>query len=131
MIKIDLENMKESLLLVDRNLETLAPNLDPKQLYKATFVCEEILTNFARHASFENRIPEVSLNVDALDQEALLLTFKDNAQSFNLLEYPDPKIGGDLEETELGGLGIYLTKQYAKDIQYCHEDEFNILKILL
>ena len=131
MIKIDLENMKESLLLVDHNLETLAPNLDPKQLYKATFVCEEILTNLARHASFENRTPDVSLNFDTLEQEALLLTFKDNAKSFNLLEYPDPKIGGDLEETELGGLGIYLTKQYAKDIQYCHEDEFNILKVLL
>ena len=52
MIKIDLTNMKESFLLVDRDLEALTPNLDPKQLFKATFVCEEILTNLQRHASF-------------------------------------------------------------------------------
>jgi anti-sigma regulatory factor (Ser/Thr protein kinase) len=131
MISIDLANIKESFLLIDRDLEELTPNLDPKQLYKATFVCEEILTNLVRHANFENSTPDVSLNLDTLEQEALLLTFKDNAQSFNLLEYPDPKIGGDLEETELGGLGIYLTKQYAKNIQYCYENECNILKVLL
>jgi len=129
-INIDLTNMEQSLLLVEQNLEALTPNLDPKQHYKATFVCEEILTNLARHASFENRTPDVSLKLDSIE-EALSLTFKDNAQSFNLLNHPDPKIGGDLEETELGGLGIYLTKQYAKNIQYCYEDEYNILKILL
>ena len=130
MINIDLTNMEQSLLLVEQNLESFVSNLDPKQHYKATFVCEEILTNLARHASFENRTPDVSLKLDSIE-EALSLTFKDNAQSFNLLNYPDPKIGGDLEETALGGLGIYLTKQYAKDIQYCYENDYNILKILL
>ncbi|MCD6211526.1 MAG: ATP-binding protein [Sulfurovum sp.] len=131
MITIDLADMKQSLLLVERYLEELTPSLDPKQLYKATFVCEEILTNLQRHADFEKRKPDISLNLDTLEQETLLLTFKDNAESFNLLDYPDPKIGGDLEETELGGLGIYLTKQYAKNIQYCYENDYNILKVLL
>jgi serine/threonine-protein kinase RsbW/sigma-B regulation protein RsbU (phosphoserine phosphatase) len=131
MIPIDLAHMEQSLLLVEQNLESFVSNLDPEQHYKATFICEEILTNFARHANFENRTPNVSFKLDTLEQEALLLTFRDNAQPFDLLEYPDPKIGGDLEEAELGGLGIYLTKQYAKNIQYCYENEFNILKIIL
>ena len=128
---IDLANMKLCLLLVEQDLKAFTPNLDPKQLYKAAFVCEEILTNLQRHADFEKRTPDVSLNLDSREQEELLLTFKDNAESFNLLDYPDPKIGGDLEETELGGLGIYLTKQYAKNIQYCYENDYNILKVLL
>ena len=64
MIKIDLTNMKESFLLVDRDLEELTPNLGPKQRFKATFVCEEILTNLARHASFENSTPDVSLKLE-------------------------------------------------------------------
>ena len=131
MITIDLADMQQSLLLVEESLETLAPNLDPKQLYKAAFVCEEILTNLARHADFENRTPDVSLKLNILEQKALLLTFRDNTKSFNLLDHPDPEIGGDIEETKLGGLGIYLTKQYAKEIQYCYEDDYNILKILL
>jgi anti-sigma regulatory factor (Ser/Thr protein kinase) len=131
MITIDLANMKQSFLLVEQDLEALTPNLDPKQLYKATFICEEILINLARHANFENKTPDISLNLDTIEQEALLLTFKDNAKSFNLLNYPDPKIGGDLEETELGGLGIYLTRQYAKNIQYCYKNDYNILKVLL
>ena len=131
MITIDLAEMRQSLLLVEKSLETLAPNLDPKQHYKAAFVCEEILTNLARHADFENRTPNVSLKMDTLEKETLLLTFRDNTKSFNLLDHPDPEIGGDIEEKELGGLGIYLTKQYAKEIQYCYEDNYNILKILL
>ena len=131
MIPIDLADIEQSLLLVEQDLEALVPNLDPKQLYKATFVCEEILTNLQRHADFEEGKPDVSLNLDTTEQEALLLTFKDNAQPFDLLDYPEPKIGGDLEETALGGLGIYLTKQYAKNIQYCYENNYNILKVLL
>jgi len=94
------------------------------------FEIEEMLTNLARHADFENRTPDVSLDLDSRE-EALLLTFKDNAESFNLLDHPDPKIGGELEEAELGGLGVYLTKQYAKEIQYGQENGYNILKIFL
>ena len=131
MINIDLNDMEQSLLLVDRDLGELSSNLNPKQCYKATFVCEEILTNLQRHADFEKRKPDISLNLDSMEEEAILLTFKDNAKSFNLLNYPEPKIGGDLEEAELGGLGIYLTKQYAKNIQYCSENDYNILKVLL
>ncbi len=131
MITIDLSNMEQSLLLVEQQLEAFVPNLDPKQHYKATFVSEEILTNLARHADFANRIPDVSFTVNTTEEKALLLTFKDNANAFNMLEYPDPKIGGELEDAALGGLGIYLTKQYAQNIQYSYENEYNIVKILL
>ncbi len=131
MITIDLADMEQSLLLVEQNLEALALDLDPKQHYKVAFVCEEMITNLARHADFGERKPDISLKLDTLEQETLLLTFKDNAQPFDLLDYPEPKIGGDLEETALGGLGIYLTKQYAKNIQYCYENNYNILKVLL
>jgi anti-sigma regulatory factor (Ser/Thr protein kinase) len=131
MITIDLSDMQECFLLVEKNIEQLVPTLDSKQLYKATFICEEILTNLKRHADFEKRKPCVSLDLDSQEQEALMLTFKDNSKSFNLLNYPDPKIGGVLEEAELGGLGIYLTKQYAKSINYSYENDCNILKVLL
>ena len=71
MINIDLSNMEQSLLLVEQNLEELTPNLDPKQRYKATFVCEEILTNLARHASFEKSTPDVSLRLDNIEKHLL------------------------------------------------------------
>ncbi len=131
MIMIDLSNLGKSLLLVEQQLERLLPDLDAEKHYKAAFVSEEILSNLARHAHFENRTPDVSLKLDTGEQETLLLTFKDNAKSFNLLDHPDPEIGGDIEETQLGGLGIYLTKQYATNIQYTYENGYNTLEILL
>jgi anti-sigma regulatory factor (Ser/Thr protein kinase) len=131
MISIDLDSMQQSLLLVERRLEELALNIDAKQLYKATFICEEILTNLSRHANFENKKPNISISINLTKQNELLLTFKDNAKYFNILDYPDPKIGGDIEDSQLGGLGIYLSKQYAKNIKYFCENDYNILEILL
>ena len=72
MITIDLANMEQSFFLVERDIEEFTPNLDPKQLpHKATFVCEEILTNLKRHADFGNRTPDISLNLDSIKQESM------------------------------------------------------------
>lgn len=131
MIRVDLTNLEQSLLLVEQDFEALEPPLDPKQHYKAMFVAEEMLSNLIRHADFNHRTPDVLFTLESTEQLALLLTFKDNANAFNILDYPDPKIGGTLEEAALGGLGIYLTKQYAQNIQYCYENGYNILKVLL
>jgi len=66
------------------------------------FISEEILTNIEHYAEFLEKKPDISL------------TLKDNAREFNMLEYPDADVDADIQNRELGGLGIYLTKKYAK-----------------
>jgi len=130
MITIDLSHMKESLSLVEQHLEKLSQNISAKQHYTASFICEEILTNLARHADFKERGTAAILSMEFISTTgSLLLTFQDNSEPFNLLDFPDPEIEAALEERELGGLGIYLTKQYAKEIQYRYESPYNILKV--
>jgi len=131
MIKIELTDMEQSLLLVEEHIQALSPSLNPEQHYKAAFVCEEILTNLARHADFGNRKPDVFLKLERVEADRLVITFQDNAEPFDILAYPDLKMERNIEEAALGGLGIYLTKQYAKDIEYRYEKGYNILKILL
>lgn len=131
MIQIDLENMAETLTNIEQILSDFRDALPQDKNYKAMFVCEEILTNLQRHADFENRIPNVTLALESVEKEGLKLIFKDNSKAFNLLDFPDPNINAGLEERDVGGLGIFLSKKYARSLQYNYENAYNILKIIL
>ena len=131
MIYIDLNAMAETLADIEKQLEALDERISDEQRYKANFVCEEILTNLSRHADFDNREADVSLTLTIPGEQALLLTFKDNSNPFNLLDFPDPEMDTALEEMSLGGLGIFLTKQYANELHYRYESSYNVLEVLL
>ena len=131
MIVIELNDMEGTLVRIEKALEDFSETVEASQLYKANFVCEEILTNLLRHAKFNHNETEVTLSLQESQDKELLLTFKDNSEPFNLLDFPDPDLDKALEETELGGLGIFLTKQYAKKLEYRYENGYNILEVLL
>ncbi len=126
-IPVDLNHLGETLGGLERQLDPLQPDLR----FKVLLVCEEILTNLARHADFGNRGPEVTLALDLADQQAVHLTFRDNATPFDPGEFPDPELDAGIEERRPGGLGIYLTKKYASQIDYRSEQGGNILRITL
>jgi anti-sigma regulatory factor (Ser/Thr protein kinase) len=125
LIQIQLNKLQDTL----SNIEDYFSYLDAKLLYKVIFISEEILTNLKRHATFLKKDPDISLSIQT--SNTIQLTFKDNAEAFNILEYPDADIDADIQNRKLGGLGIYLTKQYAKEIYYFYKDGYNILKIIL
>lgn len=130
-MQIDLDNMAELLAAVETELESFSDDLAPNQIYKAALVCEEILTNLARHADFEGRDKDVTLSLVCNEDHTLQLTFKDNSKAFNFLDRPDPDINIPIEERIPGGLGVFLSKKYARELQYHCEKGYNILKILL
>jgi len=130
MIQIHLNHMAESLTQVEQTLTKFGVTLQQDKQYKAMFICEEILTNLQRHGDFGERKPHVTLSVK-LQEEDLELTFKDNSKTFNLLEFPDPDIHASLEARETGGLGIFLTKKYAKELAYHFDNTYNYLKVVL
>jgi len=112
-------------------IEKRIPALESKMRFKVLFVCEEILTNLARHADFADRQPVVSLSLDFDTPEGVLLTCRDNAVPFDMRDFPTPELSEKLEEQKPGGLGIYLIKKYAKAISYNQDQENNLLRITL
>ena len=64
-----------------------------------------------------------------LDEKGFLLTvtLKDAGKKFNPLEMPDPDVNLPLEEREIGGLGIFLCKQFMDEVEYRYEEGCNIL----
>ena len=129
-MQIDLLQMERSLAMIEERLMHFSDVLPQDTQYKAMFVCEEILTNLQRHANFEERTPDVSLALER-QNENLELIFKDNASTFNLLDFPDPDLNEDLESRKIGGLGVFLTKKYAKKLDYNSDKHGNTLKVIL
>ena len=130
MIQIDLKDMAVSLTEVEQALTLLGKALPQEKEYKAMFICEEILTNLQRHANFEEREAEVTLSL-TLQETNLELLFRDNSKTFDMLAFPDPDIHAGLDERETGGLGIFLTKKYAKTLNYSSDNNYNTLKVVL
>ena len=58
------------------------------------------------------------------------MEFIDNGTVFNPLLKEDPKFPDCIEDAEIGGLGIYLTKKLADELEYNHINDENHLKII-
>ncbi len=56
--------------------------------------------------------------------------FEDEGIPFNPLEKENPDISLSASKREVGGLGIFLTKEIMDDIKYKYENNKNILTIL-
>lgn len=112
-------------------IENHISSLDSQLQFKAMLIFEEVLTNQIRHANFEGRTPEIKVLIDTTEEKKTQFLFRDNAKEFNLVKYPDPDINADIDDREPGGLGIYLSKKYAKELCYSYDNGCNTLKIIL
>ena len=84
--------------------------------FKLRLSIEETVENVVQYA-YKDGIGWMEVGT-ALEKNGLTLTItlKDAGKPFNPLEKSDPDINLPLEEREIGGLGIYLCKQYCEEI---------------
>ena len=61
------------------------------------------------------------------DLPGIVLTFIDQGIPYNPLESKDPDITLDIEDREIGGLGIFLVKKTMDELSYEYVDGQNIL----
>ncbi len=104
-------------------------NCPKKFIFQLDLVVEEIFVNIAEYAYTPNvGSAKILLDVD-VDSKNISMTFIDSGFEYNPLERNDPDINLALEERQIGGLGIFLTKNFVDDISYRYVDGQNILQI--
>ena len=64
-----------------------------------------------------------------IEKEMIVLVFIDQGIPYNPLENKDPDITLNLEEREIGGLGIYMVKKILDEVSYEYMDGQNILRM--
>ena len=92
---------------------------------QVNFIAEEIFVNIVNYSKTEYII----FNAEYADS-TLTMEFIDNGTEFNPILKEDPEITENIEEAEIGGLGIFLTKEMADEIYYRYTDGENHLKII-
>ncbi|RAP49149.1 MAG: hypothetical protein BZ138_08250 [Methanosphaera sp. rholeuAM270] len=101
-------------------------NMIAQENMDINLIIEEIFANIISYSGCSYVI------VNAMFDEStniLRLEFVDDGIKFNPLEKDDPAEPVSIEKVEIGGLGIFLTKNIADDMQYKYADNENHLII--
>lgn len=100
-------------------------NILKKGNFQIDLIVEEIFVNIINYSNAE------FINVNAsFENQILTLEFIDNGFEFNPLQKEDPKAPDTIEDTKIGGLGIFLVKEMADEFNYQYLNGENHLKIV-
>ena len=97
----------------------------PEENIQVNLIVEEIFVNIV----YYSKADFITVNVE-YDDYTLTLEFIDNGIEFNPLLKEDPTLPDNIEEAQIGGLGIFLTKQMADELDYHYINDENHLKII-
>lgn len=116
-------------LNVDQNelytLNNFIEKIIKKKDVQVDLIIEEIFINIVNYSNSDFII----VNTDFKDS-ILTLEFIDNGIQFNPLLKEDPNISDNIDDAQIGGLGIFLTKEMADEIDYHYINGENHLRII-
>ena len=123
----EVENLDEVQAFVGERLEGTKCTMKAKM--QIDLVVEEVFVNIAHYAYAPGK-GKVSVKADvADDRSAITITFRDRGMQYDPLSREDPDITLPLEQREVGGLGVYLTKKLMDESSYEYKDGQNILTV--
>ncbi|MBQ2653159.1 MAG: ATP-binding protein [Methanobrevibacter sp.] len=97
----------------------------PHEDLQVNLIVEEIFANIVNYSKTEF----ITVNAE-YENSKLTLEFIDNGIEFNPLLKENPTIPESIDEAQIGGLGIFLTKEIADELDYQHINGENHLKII-
>ena len=96
-----------------------------KENFQVNLIVEEIFVNIVSYSNTEF----ITVNVE-YDNPTLTIEFIDNGIEFNPLLNENPDLPNTIEDAEIGGLGIFLSKELADELEYDYINGENHLKII-
>ena len=90
---------------------------------------EEALTNVCNYA-YDGEAGEVEVRC-ALDavSDGLVVEIIDSGKPFNPLDAPEPNLTAEVEQRQMGGLGVFLIGKMANDVRYQRLENRNCLRL--
>ncbi|WP_414469035.1 ATP-binding protein [Methanobacterium sp. ACI-7] len=121
------ENVRKVLDFITEKLKQL--KYSKRALLQLELSVEEAFVNIVNYA-YENHDGEVLISC-SIDETSLQVTiqFIDTGIQYNPLEKEDPDISLNIQEKEVGGLGILLIKNNVDSIRYEYKNGKNILTL--
>jgi serine/threonine-protein kinase RsbW len=105
-----------------------AAGVPPVRVSEIKLAVEEVLVNICRYA-YDDATGEVEIRCTQAETPHLLIEFIDTGKPFNLLTLPPPDLTADVEQRQVGGLGIVLIRALVDQITYCRAGNRNVLRL--
>ena len=97
----------------------------PEENLQVNLIVEEIFVNIVSYSKTDF----ITVNVE-YEKPTLILEFVDTGIQFNPLLKEDPETPTTIDDAQIGGLGILLTKEMADELYYHYTNGENHLKII-
>ena len=127
-IAATVENIEVVTDFVNEELEAL--DCPMKAQMQIDIAIDELFGNIA-HYAYSPEIGEATVRVEVVENPlAVVITFIDKGVPYDPLAKDDPNIALSVEEREIGGLGIFITKKTMDTVSYAYENGENILTMI-
>lgn len=100
------------------------------RVHEIELVVEEIVANICRY-SYADQNGSVELCCEHLDGEKLALEFVDYGCAFNILALPEPDLTGDIDQRDVGGVGVPVLRALMDQANYRRDGARNILRVIV
>ena len=126
-VEAEINNLQEVQSFVDERLE--GTDCPPKSQMQIAVAVEEIFVNIASYAYAPNQGKAIVRVEVSGDPVCVTITFVDHGIPYDPLAREDPNISLPVDDREIGGLGIFMTKKLMDNVAYEYRDGKNILTL--
>lgn len=120
----NVDNLQSVLSFLEEQLEANGASM--KIINIMSISLEEMFTNVCFYAYTDNNNKGNCIIRIGVENDVVDVVLEDSGIPFNPLEKEDPDIHASAEERGIGGLGIYMVKEYMDECLYERKDNKNI-----
>ena len=103
-------------------------DLTSATVYVLDLALEEMVTNIIKYGYDDKGGHNIRVEVE-IGEEAAHMVIEDDGHEFDPLNQATPNLDRDITEREIGGVGIFLTRNMVSEINYSRENNKNKLRI--
>jgi len=128
-IDVRLEASIDAVMSVEADIEAFcdAHELSPRTNFILTLVLEELLTNIVNHGYGGADGDPITLRI-AREGDAVTGEVIDSGPLFDPTGLPDPDVNAALEDRDIGGLGVFLSRKFTRELTYTRVGDTNVVR---
>lgn len=123
----DINNLRDFVEFVSSCAE--GQGISPGRITEIGVATEEVLVNICNYA-YQDQVGDVKVSCILDDESRFIIEIEDAGIPFDVLSIGEPDLIDDIDERQVGGLGVFIIKELVEDVQYRREDNKNILKLV-
>lgn len=120
----ELDRLSEQLRLAGQQWK-----LSEKTIFQINLVLDELFTNIVSYGFDDTLDHSIVISLE-YDGERMQITMTDDGHAFDITQADNPELDISPDQKDVGGLGIFLVRQYVDEISYKRDNGKNIIKLI-